>query len=80
MGLTIKPTMKTDDTKNRKLTNTAIAILFMVAGGLIDTHGERGLQQNKSWLAAQVDEAKRRAITHEAEIHEVAEVQKPFQI
>lgn len=62
--------MKTDDTKNRKLANTAIATLFMVAGGLIDTYGERGLQQIKSWLAAQADEAKRRARTHEAEIHD----------
>jgi len=74
MGLTTKPTMKTDDTKTRKLTNTAIATLFMVAGGLIDTYGEKGLRQIKSWLATQADEARRRARTHEADIRDVAEV------
>ena len=66
--------MKTDDTKTRKLTNTAIATLFMVAGGLIDTYGEKGLRQIKSWLATQADEARRRARTHEADIRDVAEV------
>lgn len=73
MGWTTKPTMKTDDTKNRKLTNTAIATLFMVVGGLIDTYGEKGLQQLKGWLANQAEEARRRARTQEAEIREVAE-------
>ena len=54
--------MKTDDTKN-KLTNTAIATLFMVAGGLIDTYGEKGLQHIKGWLENQAEEARRRART-----------------
>ena len=72
MGLTTKPIMKTDDKKNHKVTNTAIATLFMVAGGLIDTYGEKGLKQLKGWLANQAEEARRRARTQEAEIREVA--------
>jgi len=63
--------MKTDDTK-KKLTNTAIATLFMVAGDLIDTYGEKSLQHIKVWLENQAEEARRRARTHEAEIHDVA--------
>lgn len=65
--------MKTDDTKNRKLTNTAIATLFMVAGGLLDTYGEKSLQHIKGWLAYQAEEARNRARTHEADIRDVAE-------
>ena len=65
--------MKTDDTKNRKLANTAIATLLTVAGGLIDTYGEKGLRHIKSWLESQAEEARKRARTHEAEIREVAE-------
>ncbi|MFZ4776871.1 MAG: hypothetical protein ACOYM3_15985 [Terrimicrobiaceae bacterium] len=73
MGLTTKPTMKSDDTKNRKLTNSAIATLFMVAGGLIDTYGEKALQHIKGWLENQAEEARMRARTQEAEIRNVAE-------
>ena len=65
--------MKNDDTKNRKLANTAIATLLTVAGGLIDTYGEKGLQHIKGWLENQAEEARRRARTQEAEICEVAE-------
>ncbi len=65
--------MKTDDTKNSKLTNTAIATLFLVAGGLIDTYGAKGLQQIKVWLGNQAEEARKRARTHEADIQDVAE-------
>jgi hypothetical protein len=80
MGLTTKPTMKSDDTKNRKITNTAIATLFMVAGGLIDTYGEKCVQQIKGWLENQEEEARKRARTHEAEIRDVSDGHKPFQV
>ncbi len=73
MDCTTKPTMKTDDSKSRKLTNTAIATLFMVAGGLVDTYGEKGLQCFKAWMKKQAEEARKRARTQEAEIREVAE-------
>ena len=65
--------MKTNDTTTHKLTNAAIATLFMVAGGLIDTYGEKGLQHIKGWLQNRAEEARRRARTHEAEIRDVAE-------
>ena len=73
MDWTTKPTMKTDDTKNRKLTITAIATLFMVVGGLIDTYGEKGLQQIKGWIGKQAQGARNRAMTQEAEIRNVTE-------
>jgi len=71
--------MKTDDFNNSKLTNTAIATLFMVTGGLIDTYGEKGLQHIKGWLENQAEEARKRARTHEAEIRDITEGHKPFQ-
>jgi hypothetical protein len=64
--------MKTDETKNHNLTNTAIATFYMVAGGLIDTYGEKGLQQIKGWLAKRAEEARKRARTQQAEIREVS--------
>ena len=71
MGLTTKPTMKNDDTKNLKLPNTAIATGFMVARDLLETYGEKGLQRIKGWLESQAEEARKRARTHKAEIREV---------
>jgi len=47
--------------------------LLTVAGGLIDTYGEKSLQQLKGWLENQAEKARKRARTHEAEIREVTE-------
>jgi hypothetical protein len=71
MGWTTKANVKTYHTKNRTLTNTAIATLFMVAGGLIDTYGEKGLQHIKGWLENLAEEARNRARTHNAAIRDV---------
>lgn len=65
--------MKTYDTKNRRLTNTAIATMFTVVGGLLETYGEKGLQHIKDWLQNRAEEARLRARTHEAEIRDVTE-------
>ena len=65
--------MKTDDTKSRRLTNTAIATVFMVTSGLLDRYGEKCLQHIKGWFDSQAEEAKKRARTHNAEIRVVAE-------
>jgi hypothetical protein len=72
--MTTKPGMNTDDTKNRKLANTALATFLTVAGGLIDTYGEKGVRQIKEWIEKQAQGARNRAMTQEAEIRNVTDL------